>query len=48
MTYTCRVRFEWDPKKERQNVGKHGVSFEEAKALLASKGDFLEIHDAEH
>jgi hypothetical protein len=46
MTYTCRVRFEWDPQKERQNVAKHGVTFKEAKALF--KSDFLEIYDAEH
>ncbi len=48
MTYTCRVRFEWDPQKERQNVAKHGVTFKEAKALFTSKVDFLEIYDAEH
>ena len=48
MTYTCRVRFEWDPQKERQNVAKHGVSFKEAKSLFTSKSDFLEIYDADH
>ena len=42
------MRFEWDPKKERQNVAKHGVSFKEAKVLLTSKVDFLEIYDAGH
>jgi uncharacterized DUF497 family protein len=24
------VRFEWDPKKSKRNLKKHGVSFEEA------------------
>jgi len=24
------VQFEWDPKKARQNIKKHGVSFDEA------------------
>jgi uncharacterized DUF497 family protein len=48
MTYTLRVRFEWDPQKERQNVAKHGVTFKEAKSLFTSKVDFLEIYDAEH
>lgn len=48
MTYICPVRFAWDPRKERQNVAKHGVTFKEAKALFTSKVDFLEIYDAEH
>ena len=48
MAYIFGVRFEWDPKKERQNIAKHGVSFREAKALFTSKVDFLEIYDAEH
>ena len=43
-----RVRFEWDAKKERQNVNKHGVSFREAKALFTSNVDVLEIYDAVH
>jgi uncharacterized DUF497 family protein len=42
------VRFEWDPKKERLNVAKHGVSFREAKELFTSKVDFLELYDSEH
>ena len=29
----AKVRFEWEPKKDRTNQGKHGVSF--AKAQLA-------------
>jgi uncharacterized DUF497 family protein len=26
--------FEWDPEKDRQNRAKHGISFEEAKAIF--------------
>jgi len=42
------VRFEWDPKKERRNIEKHGVTFKEAKELLTSKVDFLEVYDGVH
>lgn len=24
------MRFEWDPKKAKQNIGKHGIAFDEA------------------
>jgi uncharacterized DUF497 family protein len=48
MTYYSRVRFEWDARKERQNLKRHGVSFWEAKALFTSEVDFVEIYDAEH
>ena len=48
MTYYFSVKFEWDPNKERQNIRKHGVSFDDAKELLASDTDFLEIYDSEH
>lgn len=48
MTYNLRVRFEWGRQKERRNVAKHGVSFDEAKSLFTSEVDFLEIYDAEH
>ncbi|MFO0666757.1 MAG: BrnT family toxin [Polyangiaceae bacterium] len=42
------MKFQWDPKKEKLNVAKHGVSFKEAKQLFTSKVDYLEIFDAEH
>lgn len=29
------VRFEWDPKKERENQKKHGVSFAQAQFAFA-------------
>ena len=31
------MRFEWDPKKARSNVAKHGVSFEEAATAFEDK-----------
>jgi uncharacterized protein len=48
MAYIPAVRFEWDRKKERFNVAKHGVSFREAKELFTSRVDFLELYDGEH
>ena len=40
--------FEWDPDKDRTNRKKHGISFEDAQALLEGADDFLEIYDGEH
>lgn len=42
------MRFEWDAKKERRNVEKHGVSFREAKELFTSGADYLELYDGAH
>ena len=42
------MRFEWDPKKDRANWEKHGLSFDEVTELFASGSDFLEIYDEEH
>ncbi len=42
------MRFEWDPKKERANIEKHGVTFREAKELFTSGADFLELYDSGH
>jgi uncharacterized DUF497 family protein len=42
------VTFEWDPKKERRNIEKHGVTFKEAKELFTSNVDFLEVYDGVH
>ena len=42
------MRFEWDPKKERANVRKHGISFARARQLLESDLDYLEIFDQAH
>ncbi len=37
MSYISCVRFEWDPKKAKSNVAKHGVSFEEAATAFEDK-----------
>lgn len=42
------MRFEWDPKKHRRNVAKHGVTFKEAKELFTSEVEFLDIYDGAH
>jgi len=48
LAYTELVRFEWDPAKDQINRKKHGVSFKEAKELLASAAEYLEIFDESH
>jgi uncharacterized protein len=48
MAYSLPVRFEWDRKKEQNNLAKHGVGFREAKELFTSGVDFLELYDGEH
>jgi uncharacterized DUF497 family protein len=42
------MRFEWDPAKDRANHTKHGISFRDASAMLASDVDYLEIYDEAH
>jgi len=42
------VRVAWDEAKNLANRRKHGVSFEEAARLLASRWDYLEIYDEAH
>ena len=42
------MQIEWDPAKAEANRKKHGVSFEEAKKLLAGTADYLEIYDEAH
>lgn len=42
------MRVEWDPKKDRANRIKHGLSFAEVRVLFEGDGDYLLIHDAEH
>ena len=41
------MKFEWDPRKARENVRKHGVSFEEAITVFAD-WDQITIPDREH
>ena len=42
------MNFDWDDEKNLINQQKHGVSFEEARALFESTVDYLEIFDSEH
>src|SRR5438034_9217971 len=42
------MRFEWDPDKDADNRRKHGVSFREARGVLARDADCLEIYDEAH
>ena len=44
---TAELGFEWDPDKARQNVEKHGVSFEEA-ATVFDDPIFITVADDEH
>ena len=41
------LEFEWDPRKERANIGKHGVSFQEALSAFADPCS-IEIPDPDH
>lgn len=40
-------RFEWDPRKSRENLRKHGVSFEEAVTAF-SDDEALLLDDPDH
>jgi hypothetical protein len=37
------AEFEWDEEKNRQNLAKHGISFEEAASVF--DGDYMSIED---
>lgn len=41
------MKFEWDPKKAKANVEKHGVTFEEASTAFAD-WDSITVSDPEH
>jgi uncharacterized DUF497 family protein len=41
------LRFEWDPAKAEANLGKHGVSFEEAASVFLDERA-VEFYDDEH
>ena len=41
------IRFQWDQKKNLENIRKHRVSFEEAKSVFYDENARL-IHDPEH
>ena len=42
------MKFDWDAGKDAANQAKHGLSFEEAKALFTSGVEYLEIFDEAH
>ena len=42
------MQVEWDPEKDRANRIKHGVGFDEVRALFESDTDYLVIYDEEH
>ena len=48
MAYTETVEFTWDEGKNAANLAKHGVSFEEARALFLSGVNYLELFDEAH
>jgi len=41
------LRIEWDENKRRENLKKHGVSFEEAETVFVDENALL-IHDPDH
>lgn len=41
------MKFEWDPRKERANLQKHGVTFEQASYVFADPFA-LNLYDPEH
>lgn len=43
----AEISFQWDPKKSRSNLAKHGVSFEEAQTAFLDEEALL-IEDPDH
>ena len=41
------IRFEWDRRKERANIKKHGVSFEEARTAFYDE-NAIQFNDPDH
>lgn len=41
------LRFEWDPRKSRANLSKHGVSFEEASTVFYDEAA-VQFYDPDH
>ena len=42
-----RLEFEWDKKKEKANVKKHGVSFDEARSAFFDE-NAIQFYDPDH
>ena len=45
MVYTVFVRFDWDPRKARSNLAKHGVSFELAITAFDDPSGLIAVDD---
>jgi len=41
------LRFEWDPRKNRANISKHGIAFEEAETVFSDERAIL-LDDPDH
>jgi len=41
------IKFEWDPAKNKSNLAKHNVSFEEAQSVFYDE-NAIEYYDQEH
>ena len=41
------LRFEWDPRKSRANLSKHGVSFDEAATVFYDEAA-VQFYDPDH
>ncbi len=41
------LRFEWDEKKEKANIRKHGVSFDEARSVFYDE-NAMQFYDPDH
>ena len=41
------IRFDWDPRKNKANIKKHGVSFEEAQGVFFDE-DAIVYDDPDH
>jgi len=42
-----RLNFEWDQKKDKSNIKKHGVSFEEAQTVFFDEHT-IQFYDPDH
>ena len=42
-----QIKFEWDNKKDKSNIKRHGVSFEEARTVFYDE-HAIQFYDPEH
>ncbi len=43
----AELAFDWDPKKDKSNARKHGVSFEDARTAFHDESAYV-FHDPDH